>query len=156
MNTTDMWLKKQRAFRQRKEENIKKLEQQVREYEAMTGNFKAAQAENHELRQYIFVLQSRLADAIGEYPMPPPNLSIQPLPQPQPAAPVAPEQPQVSSARDPLEVAAQAVAGLHSMASREHYKAYDQAARAEDDARTAENIRQLADGAPDGLPAAPM
>ena len=123
----------------------------------METNFKSTQAEVNDLRQYIFVLQSRLVDAIGEYPIPPPSLNIQPLPQPNAATSAAPEPPQVAPATNPLEVAAQAVAGLNnSMASREHYKAYEQAARAEEDARTVENIRQLADTVPDGLPATSM
>ncbi|EHY59367.1 hypothetical protein HRR83_001359 [Exophiala dermatitidis] len=61
----------QRAFRQRKEGYIKKLEEQVRDYQALSENFKAVQAENYQLRDYIINLQSRLLESQGEVPPPP-------------------------------------------------------------------------------------
>ncbi|KAJ9142840.1 hypothetical protein NKR19_g7057 [Coniochaeta hoffmannii] len=105
----------QRAFRQRKELYIKKLEQEVRDYAEMEANFKAMQTENYALRQYVISLQSRLLDAHGEYPQPPPGLSLAPH-HPPPAASnnaepahAAPATPGVGTS---LEVVAQAVAGL--------------------------------------------
>jgi len=64
----------QRAFRQRKEGYIKKLEEQVRDYEMLNNNFKAVQAENYQLRDYIISLQSRLLESQGEFPPPPSNV----------------------------------------------------------------------------------
>ncbi|KIW44103.1 hypothetical protein, variant 3 [Exophiala oligosperma] len=64
----------QRAFRQRKEGYIKKLEEQVRDYQALSDNFKAVQAENYQLRDYIINLQSRLLESQGEVPPPPSNV----------------------------------------------------------------------------------
>lgn len=84
----------------------------------MESNFKAMQTENYALRQYVINLQSRLLDAHGEYPQPPPGLSLAPTHghggqppatssnEPVQAAPVAP------GAGTSLEVVAQAVAGL--------------------------------------------
>ncbi|KAF7509169.1 hypothetical protein GJ744_008229 [Endocarpon pusillum] len=64
----------QRAFRQRKEGYIKKLEEQVRDYTILNENYKAIQAENYQLRDYIINLQSRLIESQGEFPQPPPNI----------------------------------------------------------------------------------
>ncbi|KAK3390406.1 hypothetical protein B0H63DRAFT_113910 [Podospora didyma] len=149
----------QRAFRQRKEGYIKKLEIQVREYTEMESNYKAMQAENYELREYIIRLQSRLLDSIGEFPQPPPNITLSHARAPILSGRIT--EPVQSPAPGPgptsLEVAAQAVAGL---TRSEHYvnNIYEHAARSDDDARTAEEItRQLqSDGGPDGLPPAPM
>ncbi|KAL2166425.1 hypothetical protein VTG60DRAFT_2778 [Thermothelomyces hinnuleus] len=154
----------QRAFRQRKEGYIKKLEQQVREYGEMENTFKAVQAENYALREYVLRLQSRLLDTQGEYPQPPPGLNLahpnaqtQPphgSPEvPQPAATAAPAAPGANQ----VEVAAQAVAGLTRSEHLGDRDPYPPPVRSEDD-RTAEEItRQLqADGGPDGLPAATM
>ncbi|KAH8802700.1 hypothetical protein F5884DRAFT_887423 [Xylogone sp. PMI_703] len=66
----------QRAFRQRKEGYIKKLEEQVREMNALEDNYKAIQTENYSLREYIIHLQSRLIESQGEYPQPPPNINL--------------------------------------------------------------------------------
>ncbi|KAG8666983.1 hypothetical protein FPOAC2_12125 [Fusarium poae] len=119
----------QRAFRQRKEGYIKKLEQQVREYMDMEQSFKALQTDNHALREYIVHLQSRLFDVTGEYPPPPHNVDLA-QPAQQPSAPAtapasaptpapapiasAPSEPAPSNsaAGTPLEAVAQAVAGL--------------------------------------------
>ncbi|RGP64909.1 transcription factor kapc [Fusarium sporotrichioides] len=119
----------QRAFRQRKEGYIKKLEQQVREYMDMEQSFKSLQSDNHALREYIVHLQSRLFDVTGEYPPPPHNVDIaQPAQQPSAPAPAPPSAtapapapivsappepaPSNSAAGTPLEAVAQAVAGL--------------------------------------------
>jgi len=64
----------QRAFRQRKEGYIKKLEEQVRDYAMLTENYKNVQAENYQLRDYIISLQSRLLESQGEVPPPPTNV----------------------------------------------------------------------------------
>lgn len=61
----------QRAFRQRKEGYIKQLEEKNRDYEIFKENYKAVQAENYQLRDYIISLQSRLLESQGEFPQPP-------------------------------------------------------------------------------------
>ncbi|KHJ35514.1 putative transmembrane protein [Erysiphe necator] len=66
----------QRAFRQRKEGYIKKLENQVRELNNLDDSLKASQAENYSLREYIIHLQSRLIESQGEFPQPPPNINL--------------------------------------------------------------------------------
>ncbi|KAI1828670.1 hypothetical protein F4861DRAFT_13742 [Xylaria intraflava] len=68
----------QRAFRQRKEHYIKKLEQQVRDYTEMEHTFKVIQNDNYALREYVIQLQSRLLDLQVEPPLPPPNVNIAP------------------------------------------------------------------------------
>lgn len=126
----------------------------------MEETFKEAQAENYALREYVLHLQSRLLELQGEYPPPPPNLTIShPHSQPQPAR-GGPEPSQAAGqapGTNPVEVAAQAVAGLNRS---EHLAGRDlfTGARTDDDARTAEEItRQLqADGAQDGLPTVSM
>ncbi|KAH8689935.1 hypothetical protein BGW36DRAFT_65008 [Talaromyces proteolyticus] len=73
----------QRAFRQRKEGYIRKLEEQVREYEVLSESYKALQAENYQLREYIIGLQSRLIDSQNEVPALPENIDLnQPRPEP--------------------------------------------------------------------------
>ncbi|AEO66929.1 uncharacterized protein THITE_2115495 [Thermothielavioides terrestris NRRL 8126] len=157
----------QRAFRQRKEGYIKKLEQQVRDYGEMEISFKALQSENYALRQYVMALQARLLETQGEYPPPPPGIDpaqLNPHAQPPPIRPDA-DAPETAAAGaagavpavNSLEVAAQAVAGLtrgEHLAARDAYPPV----RNDDDARTAEAItRQLqAEPNPDGLPTAPM
>ncbi|RAL11946.1 uncharacterized protein BO97DRAFT_405686 [Aspergillus homomorphus CBS 101889] len=66
----------QRAFRQRKESYIRKLEEQVKEYDGMSETLKALQAENYQLREYIINLQSRLLDSQGEVPELPSNIDL--------------------------------------------------------------------------------
>ncbi|KAL8932208.1 MAG: hypothetical protein Q9216_006925 [Gyalolechia sp. 2 TL-2023] len=66
----------QRAFRQRKEGHIKELETQVKDYNALSESYKALQAENYQLRDYIITLQSRLIESQGELPQPPSNIEI--------------------------------------------------------------------------------
>lgn len=126
----------------------------------MEVSYKELQAENYSLREYVIHLQSRLLDTQGEYPQPPANINLShPNSQPQPARggpdPVQTAAP--APGANPLEVAAQAVAGL---SRSEHLAVRDQyaAARTDDDVRTVEEItRQLqADGTQDALPAASM
>ncbi|KAL1962473.1 hypothetical protein VTN77DRAFT_9674 [Rasamsonia byssochlamydoides] len=77
----------QRAFRQRKEGYIRKLEEQVKEYEVLSESYKALQAENYQLREYIISLQSRLIDSQNEVPELPGNIDLsQPRPEPPTAA----------------------------------------------------------------------
>ncbi|KAF7443678.1 basic-leucine zipper transcription factor [Pyrenophora tritici-repentis] len=58
----------QRAFRQRKEEYIKQLKDQVKEFEQLCELYKTLQTENYQLRDYIINLQSRLLETQGEIP----------------------------------------------------------------------------------------
>ncbi|KAL8371940.1 hypothetical protein RB595_001647 [Gaeumannomyces hyphopodioides] len=164
----------QRAFRQRKEGYIKKLEQQVRDYTEMDNSLKTLQSENYHLREYVMQLQARLLSTQGEYPQPPPGLSLGhphggapamqspgPLPAPQMTAPPACQEPApslapVPGAGTPLEQVAQAVANLgraeHNAADTSATSFADKAFKPvamDEDARTADEItRQLHDGLP--------
>lgn len=72
----------------------------MRDYNLLHENFKAVQAENYQLRDYIINLQSRLLESQGEVPPMPGNISLQDparvLPDhlhhhiPAPTAPMAP------------------------------------------------------------------
>ncbi|MCJ1316882.1 hypothetical protein MMC15_002203 [Xylographa vitiligo] len=122
----------QRAFRQRKEGHIKKLEEQVRDYNLLNENYKAVQAENYQLRDYIINLQSRLIESQGDFPQPPSNINLQePAARavvgahdhlhlhPQPHQVPAPTAPMATSALSQLQAsAAQAVADIGSAARR--------------------------------------
>ncbi|EPE02534.1 transmembrane protein [Ophiostoma piceae UAMH 11346] len=66
----------QRAFRQRKEGYIKKLEQQVQEFGEMENQFKNLQSENFTLREYVIHLQSKIIDLKADMPQPPPTLNL--------------------------------------------------------------------------------
>ncbi|BCR90550.1 uncharacterized protein ACHE_60436S [Aspergillus chevalieri] len=66
----------QRAFRQRKETYIRKLEDQVKDFENMSEGIKTLQTENYQLREYIINLQSRLLDTQGEVPELPGNIDL--------------------------------------------------------------------------------
>ena len=69
----DLAKSNQRAFRQRKESYIKKLEEQVRDagvFQAMQQDYERVQQENSLLRDYIASLQLRLLETQGEYPPP--------------------------------------------------------------------------------------
>ncbi|KAF5022349.1 hypothetical protein F66182_5598 [Fusarium sp. NRRL 66182] len=140
----------QRAFRQRKEGYIKKLEQQVRDYMDMEQSFKSMQSENYALREYVVHLQSRLFDVSGEYPPPPPNVNLsQPAqhapPAPAPAASAPEPAPNNPAVGTPLEAVAQAVAGLaaHEQIERQQYSAsqYKNESSTED-TRTADEINK--------------
>ena len=103
----------QRAFRQRKEGHIKQLEAQVKDYSSLSESYKAVQAENYQLRDYIISLQSRLIESQGDFPQPPSNIDL-----PRPTGHghqhmQAPTAPMGSSAVSQLQAsAAQAVADL--------------------------------------------
>lgn len=128
----------------------------------MENNYKAMQTENYALREYVIHLQSRLLDAQGEYPQPPPNINLAhphgaPAPAPMVPAGAAPEpasapsqNPAAPTSGNPLEAVAQAVANL-GRAEQFSSKAFK---ADHDEERTADEIsRQLQ---PDGLPAASM
>lgn len=66
----------QRAFRQRKEGYIKKLEEQVKEFQTMEQNFRALQNENYQLREYILNLQSRLLENQSDFPPAPSHINL--------------------------------------------------------------------------------
>jgi hypothetical protein len=120
----------------------------------MAANFESMKTENFALREYVLHLQTRLLETQGECPPPPAGVNL-PLPHGLPQIQPPPEAVSPAVGANPLEVAAQAVAGL----SRRDYttKGYEQDPRIDEDARTAEEItRQLADGASEALPTAPM
>jgi osmotically-inducible protein OsmY len=78
----------------------------------MEKNYKGMQSESYALREYVVTLQSRLLDAVGEFPAPPPNVNLGP---PAPTEPPMNNQETAShslNAGTPLEAVAQAVAGL--------------------------------------------
>lgn len=126
----------------------------------MEQSYKAMQSENYALREYVIHLQSRLLDAQGEIPQPPPNVNLaQPPMPPASAATSAPEvAPSNPAAGTPLEAVAQAVAGLaaqEQLAGRQHFeKAFSPEQQGKDETRReGEEIdSQLQQ---DGLPAAP-
>lgn len=91
----------QRAFRQRKEGYIKKLEEQVRDYQILSEQHRAVQNENYQLRDYIISLQSRLLEAQGEVPPPPASLDLQPGKAHQQATPLPPPHQQSQQATLP-------------------------------------------------------
>jgi len=152
----------QRAFRQRKEGYIKKLEEQVRELHNLEDNFKAIQAENYSLREYIIHLQSRLIESQGDYPQPPPNVNLtHPHARHEhvdhlqrrdgaPVAPMAPmnQQLQASAARS------LAAAGLQSAKHGPEEHSYDHAKRykesADDTAADEEIIRSQLQASSEG------
>jgi flagellar motility protein MotE (MotC chaperone) len=139
----------QRAFRQRKEGYIKKLEQQVRDLGEMEQSFKTLQSENYALREYVIHLQSRLLDAMGEFPQPPPNVNLSPAqPSGVPPASGSDNMSNSGAVGTPLEAVAQAVAGLaaqEQMAERQQYASPSyKSPQGTEDTRTADEInRQL-------------
>ncbi|KAH8681467.1 hypothetical protein BX600DRAFT_446620 [Xylariales sp. PMI_506] len=147
----------QRAFRQRKEHYIKKLEQQVREFGELEHNYKAIQNDNYALREYIIQLQSRLLDLQVELPQPPPNVSIPPpAPSSRPALPPPPaingstseSGPGTTSAGTLADVAA-AVAGLRAREASALVDGYSKF-RAENEGitRTDDEVRRLREPLP--------
>ncbi|OQE18652.1 hypothetical protein PENSTE_c017G09355 [Penicillium steckii] len=71
----------QRAFRQRKETYIRKLEDEVKNIDARNDQIKQLSNENYALRDYVITLQSRLMDVQAEVPELPPNIDLnQPRP----------------------------------------------------------------------------
>lgn len=85
----------QRAFRQRKEEYIKQLKDQVKEFEQLCELYKTLQTENYQLRDYIINLQSRLLETQGEIPPAPAGVDLsRQHPEPSNSLSQAPQQPQ--------------------------------------------------------------
>ncbi|KAI8937011.1 hypothetical protein NX059_006234 [Plenodomus lindquistii] len=164
----------QRAFRQRKEEYIKQLKDQVKEFEQLCELYKTLQTENYQLRDYIINLQSRLLETQGEIPPAPAGVDLnrphgEPSslnrPQPQPPQHIQPPEPPQQQPSSPtsnngglserqigdLQMAAQAAAAAqHGTAGSKHPSSegsYDYA--------TAEK-RQKVDDSPTGqLPSPP-
>ncbi|KAJ5219566.1 BZIP transcription factor [Penicillium chermesinum] len=66
----------QRAFRQRKETYIRKLEDENRSIQELRDNNAKLLNENYSLRDHIITLQSRLMDAQAEIPDLPPNIDL--------------------------------------------------------------------------------
>ncbi|KAF3385835.1 putative transcription factor kapC [Talaromyces pinophilus] len=91
----------QRAFRQRKEGYIRQLESQVKDYKVLSESYKALQAENYQLREYIISLQSRLIDSQNEVPALPDNID---LTQPRPEPPLADSHQQQAESSPPSSV----------------------------------------------------
>jgi hypothetical protein len=133
----------QRAFRQRKEEYIKQLKDQVKEFEQLCELYKTLQTENYQLRDYIINLQSRLLETQGEIPPAPAGVDLnrphaeQANMHPQPQPPQTPQQPEQQQQQQPaqnntngglserqigeLQMAAQAAAAAqHSTAGTKH------------------------------------
>ncbi|KAL5114442.1 hypothetical protein ACEQ8H_007697 [Pleosporales sp. CAS-2024a] len=142
----------QRAFRQRKEEYIKQLKDQVKEFEQLCELYKTLQTENYQLRDYIINLQSRLLETQGEIPPAPAGVDLdrphgepanlnpsQPQPPPQPDQQQPPPQSSLTSnsnnngglsARQigELQMAAQAAAAAqHGPAKHSPDASYDYA-----------------------------
>lgn len=110
----------QRAFRQRKETYIRKLEEENKQTESIREQLKHLIGENYSLREYVINLQSRLMDAQAEVPDLPPNIDLSQPPRHELAlaaglsGPSASQQPQhPSSANDDMNSLNRiAVAGL--------------------------------------------
>ena len=105
----------QRAFRRRKEEYIKKLEQRVNETEQLDQLCRYLVSQHNSFREYVSTLQSELVEAQGKFPAPPQNLNFNPQTVPtflddMPRRPGAtPPPPQISAPQEPLAAIAQAV-----------------------------------------------
>jgi hypothetical protein len=80
LKSVDTNLKK-RAFRARKDNHIKELEDRLASLQAQADSAKHFQQENRDLRSYVSTLQGRLSEASIHCPAPPPSLS-QSLPAP--------------------------------------------------------------------------
>lgn len=131
----------QRAFRQRKEGYIKKLEQQVREYNTLDTAFKQVQSENYALREYVIHLQSRLLELEGEIPPPPPNVNLHNPPQ-SPSAGLIEPGPETPTSGNPLEAVAQAVAGLAAQEQLNERQNLFKPERNEEDSKSADEIHR--------------
>jgi len=66
----------QRAFRQRKETYIRKLEEENKQTEHIREQLKHLITENYSLREYVINLQSRLMDVQAEVPEIPANIDL--------------------------------------------------------------------------------
>ena len=119
---TQAYLIEQRAFRQRKEGYIKKLEEQVRDLHALEETFKVVQAENYQLRDYVINLQSRLIESQGDFPQPPSNIDLSqtgiPLRPDLPPIPVAPLPPGLHAPTAPMGSALAAASLLQASAAQ--------------------------------------
>ena len=105
----------------RKEGHIKQLEAQVKDYNNLHENYKAVQAENYQLRDYIINLQSRLIESQGDFPQPPSNIDLPRSAGPSHQQVQAPTAPMGASAVNQLQAsAAQAVADLGSKQHQDH------------------------------------
>ncbi|KAJ5773722.1 bZIP transcription factor bZIP-1 [Penicillium paradoxum] len=82
----------QRAFRQRKETYIRKLEEEVKNIDPLKDQVKSLVSENYQLREYIINLQSRLLEAQGEVPELPANIDLKLQPPGSVPAPGPPTQ----------------------------------------------------------------
>ncbi|OQO07979.1 hypothetical protein B0A48_06772 [Cryoendolithus antarcticus] len=71
----------QRAFRQRKEGYIKKLEEQVKDFQSVEQSYRALQHENYQLREYILNLQSRLLENQSDFPPAPSHVDLNQTPR---------------------------------------------------------------------------
>ncbi|KAF2199250.1 hypothetical protein GQ43DRAFT_450406 [Delitschia confertaspora ATCC 74209] len=125
----------QRAFRQRKEEYIKQLKDQVKEFEQLCEMYKTLQTENYQLRDYIINLQSRLLETQGEVPPAPAGVDLsrshhEQQAQPQAHPPTEPHHQRSPSATGglserqigELQMAAQAANVVHQSPSMDHGK----------------------------------
>jgi len=99
----------QRAFRQRKEQYIQSLKDQVKEHQNLAANYETIQKENFQLRQYIITLQARLLESHTELPPPPESIDLsRPPPTIEPSVPQAPMS--ANSISEQLQAAAAAAA----------------------------------------------
>lgn len=106
----------------------------MRDLHLLEENYKAVQAENYQLRDYIINLQSRLIESQGDYPQPPSNID---LPHPRPdassmthhplAAPTAPMVPSAESQLQASAAQAQAVAEMGNGKHHHHHHHHDDA-----------------------------
>ncbi|SPO05992.1 uncharacterized protein DNG_08681 [Cephalotrichum gorgonifer] len=99
----------QRAFRRRKEEYIKKLEERVNDNTQLDNSCRYLISQNTLYREYVSALQSELLEARGKFPAPPQGLNLSPQMVNLPEAAPRPEQPPTSAAPEPLAAIAQAV-----------------------------------------------
>ncbi|KAH4038633.1 hypothetical protein HBH98_059720 [Parastagonospora nodorum] len=157
----------QRAFRQRKEEYIKQLKDQVKEFEQLCELYKTLQTENYQLRDYIINLQSRLLETQGEIPPAPAGVDLnRPHGEPanlNPTQPQPPQHPQQSEQQpQPQESSSSNNGGLSERQIGELQMAAQAAAAAQhgpavghkhsnsEDSYDYAEKRQKADGSPQG------
>jgi hypothetical protein len=100
--SSELYWPPQRAFRQRKEEYIKQLKDQVKEFEQLLELYKTLQTENYQLRDYIINLQSRLLETQGEIPPAPAGVDLnRPHAEPASLSQSQSQQPQHQSEQQP-------------------------------------------------------
>jgi hypothetical protein len=117
----------QRAFRQRKEQYIQSLKDQVKEHQNLAANYDTIQKENFSLRQYIITLQARLLESHTELPPPPESIDLsRPPPTIETSAPQAPMV--TASIGDQLQAAA-AAAAAEANEGRQSYPQHHQGGR---------------------------